>query len=692
MLAKLVILLIPFVCGFFNSVPVHCAFKFSRNGTVELMQNITKRNLSDTPAACHLKINQSTINELLILTRQRGKNAIKLNVWMESVNNTLNKTLFLPEIIWANKMGRTLVSLIAQAENSPRMMLSSYTSTLTAGVDGVDVVISEAPKGCLLPGKNTADIVFYFLLHQLHVIDEEKKYFQLCSRKLKNETQFNCCGLNGQASRLICSEFSTLLADIHLYLATLLCYCLFVNLIVKYLDDSHAESEYYKISDSPMSLLSIIRIAFILRDDPLKSFGRRLVFTSAVLVTVLPDWDRRPATYVIYVWASMHLFFDFPFFTTRPLRHEICDDNSALDREYYSNSKLLRMIALPFNLKFFWNGVNQSSFFQKHFKLSINIQQSTSNTEITECTVSLRLCREWLRRRLEILKYCLSIVFLLILYVIAIPIKSLGVLGKSIFGHLGLVWSSDSYPVPYRFPVHFPMNIIAFVSVLFSVYKCLLFTYFFSTGLYLNGQFYRSSFLPLFIVLFYSWFNWRTSIEAKYVELITKIYEVCRESVPLQITENNTNDISGSTSTPKECFKILLDDNGEPIIEKQLYDIIRERFLPYDEFLLCYFGRVFLMTIFNVFLHIVLSTAETSGLSSVVLIINTMVTTSLPLLVGVIWNTCSDEQKAANSLALKTKLEKILVVHSYNKGEIMLEVTNRGTQGEVSFGKPLTLI
>ena len=183
MLAKLVILLIPVGCGFFNSVPVHGAFNFSRNGKIQLMPNIIKRNLSNT--ACHLKLIQSTLNELLILTRDRGKNVIKLNVLMESINGTLNRTQFLPELIWANKIGRTIVSLIVRTENIDGMILSSYTSTLTTDVDGVDVEISKAPKGCLLPGNNTANNVFYFLLHQLHGINEEKKRFSIVYQEVE---------------------------------------------------------------------------------------------------------------------------------------------------------------------------------------------------------------------------------------------------------------------------------------------------------------------------------------------------------------------------------------------------------------------------------------------------------------------------------------------------------------------------
>mgnify|MGYP002804088037 CR=1 FL=1 len=61
-------------------------------------------------------------------------------------------------------------------------------------------------------------------------------------------------------------------------------------------------------------------------------------------------------------------------------------------------------------------------------------------------------------------------------------------------------------------------------------------------------------------------------------------------------------------------FVIKLDNyDGEPIIPKKLYDVVREEFLPYDRVLLKYFIGVFSVAIFAYFLFILISLFRTSG-------------------------------------------------------------------------------
>ena len=245
-----------------------------------------------------------------------------------------------------------------------------------------------------------------------------------------------------------------------------------------------------------MSLLFIIRIIFVLGHGPLKSFGRKLVITAAIFVTALPKWDlhdeRIIYIWIVCFWALIHLFFYYPTFPMEILRQEVREDISfdhdytwnSLDRDFTVNSKFIRIITIPFNLKFLWNAVNQSSFFQKYFRLSLNgtmkIQQSTPNTEIAESTRSLRLWK-WLRRRLEVLKYCLSIALLLILYfVIGFPLLFMLVLVKLISAPLLLSLSSNNCTNKRcKLMVHFLTKAIAFILIMFFYIQVLGFYVFF---------------------------------------------------------------------------------------------------------------------------------------------------------------------------------------------------------------------
>ncbi|CAB4042627.1 Hypothetical predicted protein, partial [Paramuricea clavata] len=171
--------------------------------------------------------------------------------------------------------------------------------------------------------------------------------------------------------------------------------------------------------------------------------------------------------------------------------------------------------------------------------------------------------------------------------------------------------------------------------------------------------------------------NWKSSVEEKYLELNTKIYKACRESNrPVQVARSASSNETENNDTLTR-FKIKLDENGEPVIPKPLYDIVREKFLPYGEILVPYFEGVIFVVICAYFLFIFMSLAQASGVSSSVQIISTMAATSLPFLFDIIWKKNSDGQKAANNLALKSKLKHALSVCSSNDatGEIIVEFT-----------------
>ena len=215
-----------------------------------------------------------------------------------------------------------------------------------------------------------------------------------------------------------------------------------------------------------------------------------------------------------------------------------------------------------------------------------------------------------------------------------------------------------------------------------SYINCFQFVFYFVAGLYLNGGFYSVYFVPLSIILLYSWSDWRLSVEAKYLELNTEIYKVCKKGItrPVHVTRLKTHGETSDFSTVTDSinrFEIKLDENGEPVIPKPLYDIVREKFLPYDEILVPYFEGLIFVILFAYLLYIFMSLAQASGISSGVQIISTMAATSLPFLVNIIWTKSNEKQKEANSLALKYKLKHVLSVCSSNNdtGDIVVEFT-----------------
>ena len=644
---------------------------------------------SNVSTACQLRIDQSSQKKIFTLIHHQQKNAIELNVFIESSNDTLNRTRLLTGIKWANKMGRTLVSLIAQAESLPSMILLSYTVTLT-GVDIVDVVIYEETNECLLlSGKNVSDTVFNFLLHQLYLlINEDDPEYELCVKNTDSgkSALYNCCSLLGTKRIPICSDYSSvILVSFSGLLTGAIYFFLYFGfpLIVEHLDNAKKERLEFKVSDSPMSLSFIFYTIFIDGYGPAKSLGRRLVIAVIIYVTVLPKWDDDYLWFYISVslWGLLFLFNDVYGFNEEDHYFDV-RANPIRFFIYYQNPN--EVIALPFNLKYFWNSVNKLPFFRKHSReinvvnATINGQQSATSFSISEYSRLLvrqelrqpnNNLQQVIRRFVDMQSYRLCVAVLLIVYLLfVLPFLCFIVVFQLFI--LRLIHRLGKKCIKFIF------GSITFFLVSFAFLKCCALTFCFIAGIYLNAEYYSTYFVPLSIILFYSWSKWKSSVEEKYLELNTQIYKVCRESINAVQTSDDPRETDNDDNNGLN-FIIKIDENKEPVIPKPLYDIVRENFLPYHDTLVPFFERVALIIVLAYFLYIFMSLAQTSGVSSNVQIISTMAATSLPFLFDVMWEKGSNRRQAANSAVLKSKLKHVLEVYGSNNdtGEIMVKYT-----------------
>jgi hypothetical protein len=131
------------------------------------------------------------------------------------------------------------------------------------------------------------------------------------------------------------------------------------------------------------------------------------------------------------------------------------------------------------------------------------------------------------------------------------------------------------------------------------------------------------------------------------------------------------NDKNTSQSPPSPIEK---DKEGEPIISKKIYNSVREEMLPYDRILFQYFQGVFFIVLFAYVLYILMSLAQASGISGPVQVISTISAASIPFIFDSVWKKNSDEQKEADSIALKSKLKRILLVLRWN--DMRTEIEN----------------
>ena len=704
-----VLILVPFVILFLPNIASDP--EFSMGDKIGSVRRYLVTNSSNITAACLNPVSQSTFKDVLQLMGSSTTNVIDLHVWIESVNATMNKTQVLKGIKWANEIGRTLISLIAKAEqfNKP-ISLPWYTSTLTAGVHDVNIVVAEETMRCMFSGNNTPDqAIFDLFVHQLYYMSGNKTDYKLCRpHNDKNQVpEYNCCTIVGRNDIPICSDYSSIVTKVFSILVFVTVYFLIYidfPLILEYLSQYKEDNKHYSISDSPMSLSSILHSVFIEGHGPVKSFGRKLMFVLFVLVTTLPERVGLLMVYVIFVcpWALFFPFSDLLSFNEN-------DHLSMRTLRLLEFKNSIEIITLPFNLKLWWHRVSTKwpRFFKLNLTRNSSFLQLETNPELSTTT------QESLEERLlllpqlendhqegdrhfgflEIMKYRFSILIFLVVYLIALPFLcfyAVGLLSRYNIKFLAAKAQEGNIKKKIiKCALVFCFAFIAFVLIMASIQNMFFLTFYLIVGLFLNGEIYSPYVVPFATILFYAWATWRTSVETKYLTLTTNIYEVCKETIAVEgdeysnsITENggNTNNTPQSSTTGpfRERFNIEFDDDRGPIIPKELYDLVRERFLPYDRILFHYFQGVFFIAIFAYLLYIMMSLAQKSGISNSVQIIGTIAATSLPFIFDFVWKKSSDEQKAANSIVLKSKLKRVLLVQSLNNttgGEMVVEFT-----------------
>ena len=662
-------------------------------------------NSSNISAFCHFKIIESSLKDIVKLMHDSKTNVIKLSVWIKSDNETMHQTLVLKDIQWANKVGRTLYSLMVSNVFRGQFISSLSNRTLSAGHHDVNVIVNVTQKELCISLKHDTfvDLIFAQLIYQFYHISDDDTEYKMCKSHIDDTTKlvkYNCCAIVSKKNELICSDYSSVLKNFYavLFVAPPLVFVNFFFFFMDYLNRSMKETTHYKISDSPMALSSILHMLLFEGHGPVKSFGRKLFI---VICTLLPGFSVENLGYTIALslWAFIFM----------------CVDTFII-YEDVTNLTLIEIITFPFNLKLWWRVVSKEwPCFYNNLKLTLK-KDSTEVTERTrllspeiqehgnghqanyefigqfngqrsETNIRISQSKRLLKQLGERWKYRLSIYILLFFYlVMSIPLYILALY------FTGYIFSKKHFMHQRSKLIKWSLFLWYWVSAIFMLYVAevvLVVAFLTSTGLFLNGQTYRPYFVPLCTILFYSWINWKSLVEAKYLALNKNIYEVCKNSTPVYIApdynvvpeEEETGDGSNSIfdkniSILNNKFVIQVDHDGEPIIPKELYNKVREKFLPYNRVLFDYFFGVIIVAGFAYFLSVLLSLSQTSGVSSNTEVIGSIAATLLPILFNFVWSKGNDEQKEVDTIALKSKLKRVLVVCSSNyvSKEIVVEL------------------
>ena len=654
-LHQLIILLLPNIAS--GSVPKFFIMD-------EKIDTVNSSNVT----ACKVKFSQSALKFILELMSDKITHVIDLHIWIESVNKTKNKTRVLTGIKWANEIGRTLITLIGQVENSfiYRRMLLPYTGTMTAGIYAVNIFVAEETmRRCFSSGDNTSDhAIFFLLMHQLYHINGRKTDYKLClpHTDINQVREYNCCTIAGPHDSSICSDYFSGVTKTfdRLVITTVILVCFIVTaLILKQLGNLREDDTHFRISNCPMSLSSILYSVFIEEHGPLQSAGRRLIFAVIVLVVTLPEQGA-----LLWVYISVMLLWVIILFTKVISYHNFF---------FNFDEDPIEILTYPFNIIKWWSiavkkwpclsGTCSNIHLMTEESPLLN-EDNNQETSRGLQSIGTEDGSKWKKKDcnpfFSPLLYLFYFMILIVLYcIIIIPFSCFRSIIELVGYNLLAIYrssTSEMFYVLHTSSIRLKLCFITFVILPFfylsatltamSIYTLFQQAFYFTIGVFLNGEIYSPYILPLCTILFYSWTKWRSSVETKYLVLLTTLYKVCME-----------NDKNTSQSPPSPIEK---DKEGEPIISKKIYNSVREKMLPYDRILFQYFQGVFFIVLFAYVLYILMSLAQASGISGPVQVISTISAASIPFIFDSVWKKNSDEQKEADSIALKSKLKRIL--------------------------------
>ena len=533
--------------------------------TNDIMKQLTELSGS---GMCNLTINQSLLETVLKLTQDSTINIVELQ--LQSAGGSENESRLLPDVTWAlaNKVGREIVSILSI--NS--VLWHKYINleairTLTVGRMKLAVRIYENPQGCISSNKNeTSSAVKMFLQKLFRTSNTE---YQLCyvTKTIKKynvfELEHTCCKIIRKGRQRECYVYSSYLTDTirHYQTTYITAYMLmlFPLLTFKFIESSR-ERKYYKITDSPMSLSSVIHSVFFEGYGPVKSVVRRLIFIGVVACV---RWQFFAGPFFAFNTSQIGSLYDFfwviwaltfPLFDVFKKNHttlayyfiqvcwsgtakhfSICSkwlqnhagygvENVFLSGDYQS---IVNVITLPFNFKR-WRKSLKHFFKMKSVRLDLPWQK-----KIWE--FAKRYFWYFWAALFSLFYAVVIFVILLLLIWLRINLYSfsfvLGFLCWNLFSDLEKNKTKcKCFLICFRF-VYIGLLVLSMLACVFLFFLLLpIIILLLFAGLILNIVYFIPYITFISVLIFYSWNFWQY-VETKYFTLKMQIYEVCKQSV-----------------------------------------------------------------------------------------------------------------------------------------------------------------
>ena len=510
---------------------------FAQENSKTRQENNNTSSINST--SCKLRIDRSKIQKVL------GKNynvtsinTVKIRVLVYQGNNTeYSEEMKFP---WASEVGRTIVSLIQRAEDLPILRSLFFSTILEVGTDEVDIEMREETNGCLPPRELWSEYIFNSLLHQLSHSDDTSA-FRLCKAQIdetSHYTKFNCCKVVGANTMALCTDHSSVVVDMA-FPSVMVIFCISclatVPFILQYVI-TYPKTKFYKVSDSPMSLLSIALVLLFEGRGPLKSLFRRCLFAIVTYFMVFfprffgLEWLR----WAFASWLIIFLMVDDVEMTRDEGREERQRQNGSMyeerckliEKSEQNSTKLERKLIdcfkVPLVLSSSW------ALFSTQFKAwRERIEQKLNTTNYV-------ILWELLNNFLNVFQG-LCAIFAITVSLIGYLVVVLGCLLKFVIMDVVLffVW-------PYQLGFIVPLRLASFILFVFLIGMTSIFILSVIVTLTLNAEFFNPFLVPVLTLLGYFWKNWTSSVEAKCLHLKTLVIQVSLDKVKDHDDEQNS--------------------------------------------------------------------------------------------------------------------------------------------------------
>ena len=695
------------------------------NKTTLFGRNTEPMNEITNSTACELDITDSEINKVL----SKHDNTDTTNIVRITVSVvTTNKTRYCQEteLAWANEVGRTVLTLIRRAKDT---IFTSpfFTTTLDVGSEKVNIRVKEKIDGCLPSGKRGCELIFDSLLRRLSR-NNDKHFFQLCKAHTTRYTTFNCCRIVGDENMASCADYSSVVVK-WTFPAVMAIFCISVLMTVPFLLQymtTYPTTKFYKISDSPMSLVSIASVILFEGCGPIKSLYRRCLFVGiSYLVAFNADLKpKRNWTFWLFVaWSVIFLLVHDILVTyeegkkecieKRKLKHKCdhakeCSECIQKCKEECANPELNKYLISCFTLPF--------CFLFSLYKRLDDLLKDKSRNGYDPIEENTKFNYNDFKYMCSLsLKALMCAVLLILFLLIGCPCVLAFCLLKFFFVNFFPFFISSHHGC-----VKIWRKCLAILRVLTFVIIILLSGMIFISvlslvaSLTLNAEFFNPFIVLILAVTAYFLKSWRWSVEAKCLHVKTLIIKISIDEVAKdKITPQNNVQEGASANenrlTCKDHFLdflcsgpsrwrklfsctpstirtwdgdgnekkniIKFDQHGEAMISKELYKTIcsKKSVLDLDHILFYFFRRVVFVCLYSFCLLAVMILARHSGVSDTLQFISSILGILLPFVFDSIFAE-HESQSNSEKAAMRQKLKHILKVKKQENNTILVEL------------------